>query len=141
MEHDLVLVEGAGGLLVPLDGSGGTLADVAATLGASVLVVAAAELGTLNHTALTAEALRTRGVTCVGIVIGAWPAKPDLAARCNLADLPTVTGLPLLGALPAGAGSLTRIEFLPVAQRGLESGLRALGWWSLETGVTEVGSP
>ncbi|MDQ4093673.1 MAG: dethiobiotin synthase [Actinomycetota bacterium] len=141
MDHDLVLVEGAGGLLVPLDGSGGTLADVAATLGASVLVVAAAELGTLNHTALTAEALRTRGVTCVGIVIGAWPAEPDLAARCNLADLPTVTGLPLLGALPAGAGSLTRIEFLPVAQRGLESGLRALGWWSLEIGVTEVGSP
>ena len=141
MEHDLVLVEGAGGLLVPLDGSGGTLADVAATLGASVLVVAAAELGTLNHTALTAEALRTRGVNCVGIVIGAWPAEPDLAARCNLADLPTVTGLPLLGALPAGAGSLTRTEFLPVAQRGLESGLRALGWWSLETGVAEVGNP
>lgn len=139
--HGLVLIEGAGGLLVPLDGAGGTLADVAVASGASVLVVAAAGLGTLNHTALTTEALRTRGLSCVGIVIGAWPAEPDLAARCNLTDLPAVTGLPLLGALRAGAGRLTAAEFLPVARQGLGSGLQALGWWPLETGVTGVGGP
>ncbi|MGH3901593.1 MAG: dethiobiotin synthase [Pseudonocardiaceae bacterium] len=120
--HDLVLIEGAGGLLVHLDGTGATLADVAAALAAPVAVVVAAGLGTLNHTALTVEALRSRGLRCVGMVIGAWPAKPDLAAWCNLADLPAVTGLPLLGALPAGAGRLTAAEFLPVARRGLESG-------------------
>ncbi|MGH3984291.1 MAG: dethiobiotin synthase [Pseudonocardiaceae bacterium] len=135
-EHDLVLIEGAGGLLVHLDDSGGTLADVASALGASVLVVAAAGLGTLNHTALTVEALRTRSLDCIGIVIGAWPAEPDLAARCNLADLPAVTDLPLLGALRAGAGRLTAAEFLPVARQGLETGLHALSWWPLETGVT-----
>jgi dethiobiotin synthetase len=138
-EHDLVLIEGAGGLLVPLDGAGGTLADVAAAAAAPVLVVAPAGLGTLNHTALTAEVLRARGLSCVGIVIGAWPAKPDLAARCNLTDLPAVTGLPLLGLLPEGAGQLTAGEFLPVARQGLESGLQALGWWPLETGRTWVG--
>jgi dethiobiotin synthetase len=121
--HDLVLVEGAGGLLVHFDDAGGTIADAAVALGAPVLVVTGAGLGTLNHTALTVEALRTRGLCCVGMVIGAWPAEPDLAARCNLADLPSVTGLPLLGALRAGAGSLTRAEFLRVARRGLESGL------------------
>jgi dethiobiotin synthetase len=125
--HDLVLIEGAGGLLVPLDDSGGTLTDVAAAVAAPVLVVAAAGLGTLNHTALTVEVLRTRGVGCVGVVIGAWPAEPDLAARCNLADLPVVTGLPLLGALQEGAGRLTPGEFLPVARRGLGTGLQALG--------------
>ncbi|MCA1821505.1 MAG: dethiobiotin synthase [Pseudonocardia sp.] len=124
--HDLVLLEGTGGLLVPLDGGGATLADVAAALAAPVLVVVAAGLGTLNHTALTAEALRTRDLSCAGIVIGAWPAKPDLAARCNLADLPAVTGLPLLGALPEGAGRLRPAEFLPVARQALESGLQAL---------------
>jgi dethiobiotin synthetase len=134
-EHDLVLVEGTGGLLVPLDDSGGTLADVAAALSASVLVVAGAGLGTLNHTALTVEALRTRRLSCVGIVIGAWPTQPDLAARCNLIDLPAVTGLPLLGMVHEGAGRLTPAEFLPVAQRGLGQGLQALGWWSLEPGV------
>lgn len=140
-EHDLVLIEGAGGLLVPLDDSGGTLADVAAALAASVLVVAAASLGTLNHTALTAEVLRTRSLDCVGTVIGAWPAEPDLAARCNLIDLPAVTGLPVLGALPEGAGRLTPGEFSTVARQGLEPGLQTLDWWrSMETGVRTVGN-
>ena len=125
-EHDLVLVEGAGGLLVPLtfgQGTdlGGTLADVAAELDAPVLVVAAAGLGTLNATALTAEALRTRRLTCVGVVIGAWPARPDLAACENLHDLPTVTGVPLIGAIPEGAGALIREEFACVARHGLGS--------------------
>ncbi len=118
-EHDLVLVEGAGGLLVRFDEPGGTLADVAAALDAPVLVVAAAGLGTLNHTTLTVEALRTRGLGCAGVVVGAWPADPDLAARCNLADLPAVTGVPLLGALPDGAGALAPEEFARVARHGL----------------------
>ncbi|WP_233580666.1 dethiobiotin synthase, partial [Streptomyces triticirhizae] len=105
-EHDLVLVEGAGGLLVRLDETGGTLADAAVLLGAPVLVVVAAGLGTLNLTALTAEALAARGLGLAGVVIGSWPAEPDLAARCNLADLPVAAGAPLLGAVPAGAGAL-----------------------------------
>ncbi|HZS22495.1 MAG TPA: dethiobiotin synthase [Pseudonocardiaceae bacterium] len=139
--HDVALVEGTGGLLVPLNSAGGTLADIAANLVAPVVVVAAAGLGTLNHTALTVEALRTRELTCAGIVIGEWPAEPDLAARCNLADLPAVTGLPLLGALPAGASRLTPLEFLTVARQELLRGLQTLGWWSLKTGVSGVGSP
>ncbi|MBV9649997.1 MAG: ATP-dependent dethiobiotin synthetase BioD [Pseudonocardiales bacterium] len=137
--HDVALLEGTGGLLVPLDGAGSTLADIAATLAAPVLVVAAAGLGTLNHTALTVEALRTRGVRSAGIVIGEWPAEPDLAARCNLADLPAVTGLPLLGALPTGASRLSPREFLTVARQELQSGLQTLGWWSLGSGVAGVG--
>lgn len=124
--HDLVLVEGAGGLLVRFDRDG-TLADVAAGLGAPVLVVAAAGLGTLNHAALTVEALHTRGLTCAGVVVGAWPAAPDLAARCNLADLPAVTGVPLLGAVPDGAGALSPAEFAAVARHSLAPGLGG-GW-------------
>lgn len=60
-EHDLVLVEGAGGLLVRFDDEGATLADAARLLAAPVLVVTSAGLGTLNTTALTSEALRARG--------------------------------------------------------------------------------
>jgi dethiobiotin synthetase len=121
-DHDLVIVEGAGGLLVRFDDEG-TLADVAAALDAPVLVVAAAGLGTLNHTALTTEALHTRGLTCAGVVVGAWPAEPDLAARCNLADLPVVTGVPLLGALPDGSGALGPAEFVRVARHTLAAEL------------------
>ncbi|MFG3346409.1 dethiobiotin synthase [Streptomyces sp. NPDC048018] len=109
--HDLVLVEGAGGLLVRFDDEGGTLADAARLLGAPVLVVVPAGLGTLNTTTLTAEALRARGVEQLGVVIGSWPEDPDLASRCNLADLPEEADAPLLGAVPAGAGALTAEEF------------------------------
>ncbi|MEJ2858872.1 MULTISPECIES: dethiobiotin synthase [unclassified Saccharothrix] len=117
--HDLVLVEGAGGLLVQFDDEGTTIADAAWALNAPVLVVAHAALGTLNTTALTAEALLRRGLESVGVVIGRWPAEPDLAARCNLVDLPEAAGAPLLGVLPDGAGGLGRDEFLTVAREGL----------------------
>ena len=118
-----MLVEGAGGLLVRFTDDGGTLADVAGELDAPVLVVAPAGLGTLNATALTVEVLRARGLTCAGVVIGAWPAVPDLAACENLRDLPAVTGVPLLGALADGAGVTDRAEFARVARHGLGSPL------------------
>jgi dethiobiotin synthetase len=116
--RDLVVVEGAGGLLVRFDPAGTTVADLAADLGAPVLVVTRAGLGTLNETALTLEALTRRGLPLAGLVIGAWPAQPDLAARSNLGDLETLAG-PLAGALAEGAGGLDRPEFLAVARAGL----------------------
>jgi dethiobiotin synthetase len=118
-DRDLVLVEGSGGLLVDLDGGGGTLADLALALTAPVLVVVRAGLGTLNHTALTCEALRARGVECHGIAIGAWPASPDLAATCNLEDLPAYAGHPLIGSMPEGAATLDPDAFLSAARERL----------------------
>ncbi|MGW2638267.1 dethiobiotin synthase [Streptomyces sp. NPDC001348] len=129
-EHDLVLVEGAGGLLVRFDAAGGTLADAARLLNAPVLVVASAGLGTLNTTELTARELRSREVELLGVVIGSWPQSPDLACRCNLADLPEVAGAPLLGALPAGAGALPPAEFRAVAPGWLAP--RLAGTWDAE---------
>jgi dethiobiotin synthetase len=123
VDHDLVLVEGAGGLLVRLDGDGTTIADLAAVLaerhGAEVLVVTDAGLGTLNHTALTLEALRTRGLPLADLVVGSWPAAPDLACRSNLVDLQTLTAAPLGGVLPGGASDLDHREFTRVAREGL----------------------
>jgi dethiobiotin synthetase len=120
LEADTVIIEGAGGLLVAFDDEGGTLADVAALLDAPVVVVARAGLGTLNHTALTCEALRARGLRCVGIVIGSWPRDPDLAAQCNLDDLAAYAGAPVIGRLPEGAGSLSREQFLAVARESMK---------------------
>jgi dethiobiotin synthetase len=113
--HDVVLVEGAGGLLVRLDTDGGTLLDLAAelaeTLSVEVVVVASAGLGTLNHAELTVGALRARGLAASGIVIGSWPNEPGLAERCNAEDLPRVTGVPLIATIPDGAGGLDREGF------------------------------
>ncbi|MEV7299195.1 dethiobiotin synthase [Streptomyces clavifer] len=128
-EHDLVLVEGAGGLLVRFDEQGSTLADAARLMAAPVLVVAPAGLGTLNATALTAEALRARGLACPGVVVGSMPAEPDLAARCNLEDLPVAAGAPLLGVVPAGAGSLSPADFRA----------RAAAWLAPELGGNRLG--
>lgn len=113
--------------LVHLDDDGGTVADVARLLDAPVVVVAAAGLGTLNHTALTVEALRARDLVCAGVVVGSWPDAPDLAARCNLDDLPATSRVPLLGTLPAGLGGAAPEGFRDVACRTF--GPRPVGRW------------
>ena len=124
---DVVLVEGAGGLLVRLDERGATLADLGVALrylgtSCGVVLVASAGLGTLNTAALTAEALRHRQLPLLGVVIGSWPDQPDLASRCNLADLPEVTRAPLWGRIPHGAGSLTTSEFTDAAAGWIDLG-------------------
>ncbi|MGW7412858.1 dethiobiotin synthase [Streptomyces sp. NPDC054863] len=118
-EYDLVLIEGAGGLLVRLDGNGGTLADAARLLGAPVLVVAAPALGTLNCVQLTSEALRARELETLGVVIGCWPDAPGLAERCNVGELAEMAGAPLLGAVPEGSGALDPVRFRARAGRWL----------------------
>jgi dethiobiotin synthetase len=117
--YRLVLVEGAGGLLVRYDDDGATIADLAHRLSAPVLVVTRAELGTLNATALTLEAIAHRGLELSGVVIGSWPAQPDLAARSNIRDLETLSARPLAGVLPEGAGRLDATAFHAMAATGL----------------------
>ena len=114
-----MIVEGAGGLLVRYDPDGRTIADLARMLEAPVLLVAEAGLGTLNHTALTLEAMAHRGLDLAGIVLGAWPAEPGLAHRTNLTDLETLSARPLAGAIPEKAGGLNRTSFLAAARAGL----------------------
>jgi dethiobiotin synthetase len=108
--HDHVLVEGAGGLLVELDSGGGTLADLGSLLAAAFVVVARPGLGTLNHTALTLEALSARGLDVLGVVLGSWPARPDAVHHSNRQVLGTLP-VPLLGALPGQASELSPADF------------------------------
>ncbi|MBI2169416.1 MAG: dethiobiotin synthase [Actinobacteria bacterium] len=99
-EVDDLVVEGAGGLLVPLSDSV-DMAGFARMLGAELVVVARPTLGTLNHTALTLEAARARGFEPV-LVIAGWPAEPDLTETTNRARLEAMA--PLLGVVPAIPG-------------------------------------
>ncbi len=114
-EQHAVLVEGAGGVLVPL-GAHWNILDLAQAVrhaGVEVrfVVVARAGLGTLNHSALTVQAINHRGLDVSGVVIGSWSTQPDLAAQQNLLDLPLLTGVPVLGRLPQRAGLLSVEEF------------------------------
>jgi dethiobiotin synthetase len=115
----LTLVEGAGGLLVTLAANGVTLRDMAIELAASVLVVCEPGLGTLNHTALTLEALAGKELTCAGLVIGRWPTHPgvaELSNRVALAGLARVRAV-----LPDGAGSLKTAEFAELSEQAFET--------------------
>ena len=99
---DVLLVEGAGGLLAPLAGDV-TMADLALRLEAEDVVVATrAGLGTLNHTALTLEAARARGLSVAGLVVGGWPAEPGVTETTNLERLAAMA--PVLGLIPFVAG-------------------------------------
>jgi dethiobiotin synthetase len=109
----LVLVEGAGGLLVELGEDGVTLRDVATDLAAPVLIVVAPGLGTLNHTALTLEALASQGIPCAGLIIGAWPSSPGPAENGNREALSRLA--PLRAVLPAGLGAMSVTEFETVS--------------------------
>ena len=113
--HDVVLVEGAGGLLVELTAAGETLADLAAGLSDSgTVLVARSALGTLNHTMLTREALSRRGIRLLGVVVGAWPEQPDVIETTNREYL---SALPegLLGVVPQGAPVLEPEAFRAAA--------------------------
>lgn len=103
--HDLVLVEGAGGLLVPFSTTDRwTFVDLAHALQAALVVVTPPGLGTLNHTRLTVDRLAEEGLELAGLIVGSWPAEPDLAMRANVGDLYAMA--PLLGVLPAGMAAM-----------------------------------
>jgi dethiobiotin synthetase len=107
--RQLTLVEGAGGLLVELGENGVTLRDIAVDAHAPVLVVVSAGLGTLNHTALTLEALSAQRIPCAGLVIGAWPEDPGPVETTNREALARMA--PLRASLPAGAAAMSKDQF------------------------------
>jgi dethiobiotin synthetase len=98
--HDCVVVEGIGGVLVPI-APGVFVVDLITRMNLPALVVARAGLGSINHTLLTLECLRNRGVPILGLVFNS-PARPT--ADADLSEtVPTIrrlSGLRLLGELP-----------------------------------------
>lgn len=88
-------VEGAGGLLSPLTGDA-LNADLAVALGLPVIVVAADRLGCINHTLLTVEAARHRGLTVAAVVVNAVEAG-DRGATANRDDLAARLDCPVIG--------------------------------------------
>lgn len=102
-EADVLLVEGAGGLLVPI-ADRTTWADVAARARLPLLVVAANRLGTVNHTALTARVAAAMDLRTHGFVLSHPTPATDASAASNAATIAALTGLRCLGVVAHGAG-------------------------------------
>lgn len=97
--HERMLVEGAGGLLVPIE-TGYAMADLARDLGLPLLVVTRASLGTVNHTLLTLEVAQHRGLSVAGVVISHGPRAISTADEKNLEALRDALGKQLVGEVP-----------------------------------------
>jgi dethiobiotin synthetase len=107
---DTVLVEGAGGFLVPLSMSR-SMAEIPTALSLDVIVVAGMRLGVLNHALLTVEAIRARGLNVAGWIANTTVAgKTMLAFDENHATLERMIGAPLLGTVPFDAHSNNALE-------------------------------
>jgi dethiobiotin synthetase len=99
-EHDFIIVEGAGGLMVPLAG-GLLVADLVKLLTLPLLVVARPDLGTVNHTLLTCFAARGLGCVVKGSIINNYPQNPALAESTAPHLIDSLSGVPLLARFPA----------------------------------------
>jgi dethiobiotin synthetase len=109
--HAALLVEGAGGILTPLT-ERHSYADLAVALRLPALVVARAGLGTVNHTALTCEALRARGIAIHGVVLNRLSERRDPSEPYNAAEIERLTGAPVLASLPFVGSSSERERLL-----------------------------
>ena len=113
--HEFVLVEGAGGLLVPA-ADGLTMADLAARWSLPLLLVARAALGTINHTRLSLESAAARGLEVKGLVICHAGGPLSQADAANLKPLLDAPGAPLLGVIPPlASGELPAPDAIDVA--------------------------
>jgi dethiobiotin synthetase len=98
--HDIVLIEGAGGVMVPLTGSY-YIADLIKDLKAQVIIVARLGLGTINHTLLTINGLKRRGVTIKGLIFcQTKPGIKNLPQSTNPREIEKLSGVRLLGIIP-----------------------------------------
>jgi dethiobiotin synthetase len=96
--HEFLIIEGAGGLMVPLAG-GLLMADLIRELGYPLLVVSRPDLGTINHTLLTIFAARAMDIPLAGFVINGMPENPDLAQSEAPHALASLASADILGVL------------------------------------------
>jgi dethiobiotin synthetase len=103
--HELLVVEGVGGLMVPIT-TGYLVRDLAIGLGLPVVVAARTGLGTINHTLLTVEAARTAGLSVAGVVMTPWPDEPAEIERSNRETVERLAGVAVSGLPPTDRGRL-----------------------------------
>jgi dethiobiotin synthetase len=115
----VTVVEGVGGLLVPI-GPGGDVRALAVALGLPLVIAARPGLGTINHTLLTVEAARAAGLVIAGVVMTPWPAAPSVMERSNRDTIARLAGLDVATLPPIAAAHPSLLaaaaEGLPLAR-------------------------
>ena len=119
-DADVLVVEGVGGLLVPLTPAH-TVRDLAAALGLPVVVAARPGLGTINHTLLTLEAARAARLTVAGVVITPWADEPPAMVRSNRATIARLGAVAVAVLPPLADGA-------PASLAAAGAGLPLAGW-------------
>ncbi len=115
--HDFMIVEGAGGIMVPLSGEYLYL-DLARDLHLPVVIVARPGLGTINHTLLTISVLKQHRIKIAGVVINhAMDKKRRLAERTSPAAIEKISGIKVLGAVRYGDDNVEGI--VDIIKKGL----------------------
>jgi adenosylmethionine-8-amino-7-oxononanoate aminotransferase len=97
--HDFVIVEGIGGILVPIRDNYFVI-DLIKDLGLPIIIVSPAALGTINHTLLTVQAARDRGIEVFGVIINNYPDKAGICERTNPQIISKISGIPIIGLMP-----------------------------------------
>jgi dethiobiotin synthetase len=129
--NDFLIVEGAGGLMVPISG-GFLIADLVRSLELPLLVVTRPQLGTINHTLLTVMAARTMEIPVAGFIINGMPPQPDLAEADAPHALSSLASADLLAVLPRVEGDdRKRVETLAEEIGALPT----LGWLLHNLGI------
>lgn len=105
---DLVLVEGIGGILVPLEPDY-LLLDLMADMGLPIVVVAASRLGMINHTLMTLKICRDRGLSVAGVVVNGYrPEQASLAEETNPRVIKEVGNVEILAVIPYDKGTCVK---------------------------------
>jgi dethiobiotin synthetase len=99
-KYDMVLVEGAGGLIVPLHDNGYCMIDLIKALSIPVVLVARAGLGTINHTVLSVMAMRNAGIPIAGIILNQVTDGDSSIEQDNKRMIEHLTNVPIIGMIP-----------------------------------------
>lgn len=115
--HELVLVEGAGGLAVPLIDEYYGTPELIKDLNIPIVIVTHATVGTLNATTLTAHYAQSKGLNIKGIIINGYPDNPTEGIKNNLTMIEKITGIPVIGIVPQVANVEARIDVEEVLEK------------------------
>ncbi len=101
--HDVMIVEGAGGVMVPVLESGKEsflFSDLAVHMGLQIVIVARSGLGTINHTLLTIDHAKRKGLDLAGVIINGYPRSPGISEENNPRIIEDISGVPVLSLVP-----------------------------------------